>query len=331
MLRNKEDVRRALRKELGTEPREEIWDEILERHYIDEAINDDNIISVLDFYRQQNERYSLSSGKRFLKTHHEEQPDEKMKYIYQIMIWDAAHEPEVIKFRKEVLKDDIIPANEAQNWINRQITEARSKDKQVELGKTNISRPEILLVNQDLSETRTRGWQEESEFRGLGWVDKDGFNYCNPSEGGILFKLLDASLLLEAKYTWDRNHATLFVLSGVNPPPPSLAYGNVDLNKSYPALDAIAVDLPIYLSPREMGEICARIKKALFPSNKRRNRPMTEKHLKLAVFYHTNRDLKLLEMMKKWNKEHPEYKKYESVTFFGRDAKSAYERLVGLK
>lgn len=92
------------------------------------------------------------------------------------------------------------------------------------------------------------------------------------------------------------------------------------------------MELSLHLSPKKAAAFYGRVKGKLlsfyYPGHKR-DRPMTAKHLNLAVFYHTHPSMKGAEIMSAWNRGHPQYR-YDIVTNFLRDAKHAHDRLVSL-
>ena len=159
----------------------------------------------------------------------------------------------------------------------------------------------------------------------------DKWTYSVPVAGGsILEELQRLSRYLVTKYTWQEYQATTFILTGLSPLLP-LAHTVLHRLSLYPALNTITIKVNPRLSPDELKGIYARARHHLMAEGQKRNRPMTTKHLELAVFYHPHQGVKGAELMSAWNKEHPEHKPYYQVTNFERDAKHARNRLVGWK
>lgn len=154
--------------------------------------------------------------------------------------------------------------------------------------------------------------------------------------GGTLHRLYDLGRYLASRFGWREEYATTFVLTGQYP----IAYlYDLELrqNDRFPALEAVQLRFPYRLSPRDVATFYAEERHWLDPgrgngSASKRDRPMTKKHLELAVFSQTHKSGTLKSKMESWNDEHakdPPNWRYEHVTVFGRDIRSAYSRLTG--
>src|SRR5690606_24865241 len=114
----------------------------------------------------------------------------------------------------------------------------------------------------------------------------------------VLYRLKLVARFLERTYGWREVHGVTFVLTGLTP---LLPKARVSTPGPYYRPDQrIKLELDPRLSSDEVRDIYARARKEVF---KGRDRPMTKKHLELALFlvknpYHTWR-----EMCDLWNRQ----------------------------
>jgi hypothetical protein len=269
---------------------------------------------------------------------HEEPPDERLKYLSEILALDAAKELSVINFRHDVLNNQLLAPDKVKAWIEDIANKEQSNNPSIGRMELTIQRPpgiKLRPTNRGLIPEPPLVIDKAGMITGASWEllyysvpgDKWQYSVFVPW-GGILEKLKGISEDLHKQYTWQKAQATNFVLTGAIPLL-SLCYSTLSFSSPYFALSTITMKVSPHLSPKEVARIYARARNSLIKFyGHERNRPMSKKHLELAVFYHTHQGMKGAEMMSAWNKEHPEYKRYDQVTHFARDAKHAHDRLV---
>jgi len=328
-LDDEESVKKALRKALGREPREDIWEELVNLSYVSDAIIDGEIDNVLEHYTEQDERYPLQrSAKPKIRSFVSEPPDERLQYIWKILAWDAEHEPEVISFRQEVLDNKLISENKVLDWINK----LKNKEQPKDILKTKSIKFSFKASPHMAIELANAGGKIDAD------IDLKSVNTPNKTEGktilipygGILGRLFKLSEHLRSRYDWRESEAVKLILSGIAPKP-LLGYGSISSHPFYQSLNKIDLKISIHLSQNEVARVYSKFRSQLSPLFQNRNRPMSEKHIQLAFFYHTHKPMKYREMMIIWNGEHPSKNPYIQVTNFARDAKHAHLRLLGLK
>ncbi len=301
MLNTDEDVYRELTHKIGKAPRRDIWQKLVDESYVEDTIVTGELSVVTDRYRELNNRPHLQKSKE--KDVHKEPPDIRLKYLSEILAYDAAKEPPVIDFRRDVLHDQLLSPDEVKNWIDGIASKERGDNAPV--------------MNTD------------ERIKLLSYaVQGDNWTYHVPEAGNVMLKKLRMlSGYLARRYTWQEPQATTFVLTGLIPLLP-LAQTTIHYQSLHPTLNTVTIKLNPRLSPDEVAGIYTRARHHLMAKGQKRNRPMTKKHLELGVFYHTHQGMKGREMMNIWNKEHPG-DTYSQVANFDRDIKHAHNRLVG--
>jgi hypothetical protein len=306
LIKTEQDVYEALKKRNGREPDHQIWNYLKENFYVHEAIEaPDSETGMRAVFKGYDDLAKLRSLQRKSRQQdrnvHRELPDERLKYLSKILAWDAAQELAVIDFRRELLGGQLLSPDKIKDWI----VSMASKE-----GMTIEVVMELLYYG----------------------VPDDKWQYSIPvAKGGVLERLRELSKYLGSKYNWQEAQATTFVISGLIPLLP-LAQSTLNLNRRslYPAHDTVTIKLSPHLSPKEVANIYSKARRKLMTNGQKRNRPITKKHLELAVFYHTHQGMKWAEIKNLWNKEYTKYR-YTGlgVTNFARDAKYARDRLLG--
>lgn len=331
MLKQKSDVYQWLRRQLSRDPREDVWSELEESGYVSQVLEacshedqEVELASLLEHYKTQDRRYPAGARPRSdspPKPVAEGPPSERLGYLSQLVALDAACEPAVIRFREEVLGGQLLDPSDwnvypfgsgaMAHWLSEQ---SAKNPEQFEA--------DIVYwpdgVDQTLDVCRMKSYIAiDPEYR---------------PEGGPVAWLHEISAHLGSQYRWKYGDAQWFVLTGEVP---RLASMNV-LRESrfrYPGLARVTLTVDFALSPREIAEWYTKYRKDILnyespESVGKRNRPMTTKHLALAVFLHAHQGEKYGHLMRLWNEERPEWR-YTQVTNFARDAKHAHERLTG--
>jgi hypothetical protein len=232
---------------------------------------------------------------------------------------DAAEEPDVIGFRKDVLNGKLLSPQAISAWID---THAKSG--------VGSSYAEIVLAeNESPAFDKKTGTFVLTAKRSLtvtgqttkfleygspeGWVKR-----VPAKAGSTIDHLRHLSERLAVRYRWQKAQATNFILTDA-PPFTAGVESSVSLG---PTSAVITLSLDVALTPRQVADAYRRIKKALLKSQ--RTKQLSIKHMRLATFSHAQ-DWK--QEMAKWNKKNPKWK-YQTVAIFRRDALKARERLL---
>jgi len=335
-LRTEQDISQALKAKLGHEPREDIWEELITDRYVAEAIQDGNINGLLERYKLQEERYPRSrkrGGEIYI-----EPPDERLMYSSKVLAWDASQEQPIIDFRQEVLGGKLLSPGQIGAWVE----DLASREKADSISYITVRLPKGIEVKQMPTEwlvepplvIERQKWlglkKEVLSYGVYSMTDKKWVPSSIPvPEGGTLERLFNLSKYLGSRYSWGEAEATMFIVTGLTPLLP-LAQSTPRWRRYAPI--TVTMELSLHLSPKKVAAIYGKVKKKVlsfyYPGHKR-DRPMSKKHLELAIFYHQHPGKKGAEMMPLWNKEHEEHK-YDILTNFLRDARHAHDRLIRL-
>jgi hypothetical protein len=141
--------------------------------------------------------------------------------------------------------------------------------------------------------------------------------------GSPLDRLRILSASLAQRYAWQPAQATVFVLSGLVPIL-SPVRANTTMRFPITAASRITLDIDPTVTPREVAEHYAAVRKEVLPGRSRR---MSEKHLRLAIYAASHSAGTWAERMRGWNDEHPD-ERYSQSSNFQRDAAKAVKRLL---
>lgn len=229
---------------------------------------------------------------------HEVPPDRRLEALAEILAAEARQLPEVQAFRREVLGGRLLSEEEVPEWITRLIEEEGHKMRE---GKP---------------------WEYLSYT-----VPKDEWRRVVPIRKGVgkLWQLKTLCRKLCRRYPlWQEAQAVSFVLCDDIPLIPK-ARIQIQFSSHFPP--RIILNLDPRLSPEEVARIYAHYRAEVRSG---RDRPMSEKHLTLAVFVAENEEpgSTWTSLMKKWNEEHPEWA-YQNRHLFARDARAALRRVTG--
>jgi hypothetical protein len=140
--------------------------------------------------------------------------------------------------------------------------------------------------------------------------------------GGTLHILHQLATTLSQTFHWTEAEAVMLVLTD-EVPPVEPAKWQVHWS-TIPCLSRITLTIDPALSPRQVESLYRRVRGQVLDG---RYRNLTRKHALLAAFKTTFSELKLSDLMRKWNAEYPRWR-YKLVTNFGRDTKTACDRLL---
>jgi hypothetical protein len=260
--------------------------------------------------------------------------------ISQLVAHIAAEDPEVQGFRAAYLPERLLAHEEVEGWITafrqQEVPPSRWLPElplppgvQADLQPKDPAGPTLVLtppVHLDRLTAR-RG------YPGIGTHIKT-LEYATPEDRWVrripttaetvLEELRYLSEALAGRYRWQPSQATIFVLTGLTPLL-SEVRATVEYRAPYFALTRIALSVDPAVSPRELADRYRTVRKELLPG---RSRPLTDKHIELALFTAARPDEeRWAEQMAAWNAAHPQWQ-YEQVSNFSRDARQAQRRLL---
>ena len=345
--RSEDDVLRMLAARLGREPREGLWLYMVRRGYIADVISEfgespedgrETFTAVVDHYKdledsstEEPSTQRPTKGTRQPQTV-DEPPDERLAALSEMLALGAAKEPRVMQFRETALGGQLLTVDALAEWawerwqpltifwndVPQPLAPptAVSDRSDEDIGRVRPSVPFNAVCGIPAGRSLTI---EVPGYAPVSW---------SVSFGGVLDDLRVLARFLAGRYSWKEGHAAAFVLTGITPPTP-LVQLSYSPNYEYPSLDMLTLKLPARLSPREVAKLYAKASRGLRSGAKeRRDRPMTRKHLSLAVFRATNPGGTLKARMREWNTSHPDWR-YTNVSLFSRDLRAAYSRLTG--
>ena len=259
-----------------------------------------------------------------------------------LLAQEAAKEPSVIAFRREVFGNNLLAHKDVEDWIRMQ---AKSDG-------PSAGWLQIPVVPDSEGSISTRMPEELREQFGdfLRWsvaakgvvdghperlhleysIPGDPWLHIQPiAEGGVLDRLCKLSRGLEVRYQWDLAQSTMFVLIGQRPEYQGVN-SQIVITPQTPTSTRVNLEIDPSLTSRDVADIYQRLRKSLLPQ---RPRSMTSKHLRLAAFVAERpQDETRDSTMRAWNKEYPESEypghEYDNRRNFSRDASQARQRLL---
>ncbi|HHY35949.1 MAG TPA: hypothetical protein GX510_10060 [Firmicutes bacterium] len=337
VFRNEEELKNWVSVQIAGPIDERIWALCKEDGFIDEALNPEfrNVKGLLKRYRDLE---NLKADRRPTERKPRQiPPDKRLATLSEIIAIEAARLPEVVRFREEVLSGQLIPFAEIPTWIEQKAKEDGGGTHWVEIplppghelpDTMGHLPPEWLRRLADTIEKHGLriygGWRLNT----LSYPGPPGENWVRAipvRHDGVLGRLKRIAGQLCRRYpAWEEARAVAFVLSGAVPLIPK-ARLQFDHHSHMPPTITITVDPR--LSKEEVAKLYARHRRELFEGQ---DKPMSEKHLKLAVFLAQNPSGTWVERMSNWNACYPQWS-YTNYRTFCRDALAAYERVRGNK
>ena len=327
-----EEIKVALTRRLGHEPKEEIWNRLVEEDYVrDVWLQIAEIDGLEKDYRQ------FSRMPRFLLRPPKSAADSGSRQIrFQILsdliAHQAAAEKGVILFRRQHLTERLLKREEVVEWIARQAEEDGPASRHVrfpipgdhELTRRNgrfIIEPPLTIS--DIPPAT----QFEVELLSYASHEHKSDEFVPVRHGGTLDRLRMLSKSLARRYAWQEAQATTFVLTGKTPLLSGLR-GGFRMRFGQPFASRITMDIDPTLTPEEVAEQYKKLRARLIGT---RYRSMTEKHLRLAEFYggHKPEGTTWVALMDKWNHSQKKNWRYNRFEAFARDCKQAWHRLMG--
>jgi hypothetical protein len=257
----------------------------------------------------------------------EKRPTRDLRFatLSRLVARDAAHNEEVVAFRRQILNGAPVPPEQVEDWIRQQA----AADGPATLVLSGVPAPTTCRV----------AWTGDGyaiEPPMIVSLAPEGMNlylhYGVPNDpalrmqmvalDGTLDRLRRLSDGLANWYGWQSGQATLFVLTGWIP---SIQAAEASVHyRRLPALTRLELSLDPTLTPHEVAELYRRARRNTLG---RRYRSLSEKHLQLAAFGGEVRDTPVEERMHAWNARYPEWR-YTEPSNFSRDCAQARKRVL---
>jgi len=252
-------------------------------------------------------------------------PSPTRQLAISYLLANSAHqEPEVQAFRQEVLGGTLISETEVANWIEEQSNNdgrftvwikaplPEGYHLKFDQGTPQLNQPFTLRT---LAGCSLHSDILEYTSPGQAWVRGAAVRY-----GGVLFRLHQLCEMLSSRYRWQPDQAATFVLTGAIPLISAMDVKFLSANRVQLTIDPA-------LSPREVANTYKQLR---FQMIGRRYRPLSEKHIQLALFSASHRERKAKQQWSTWNKKYPRWK-YSALSNFMRDCEVAKRRLLGVR
>ncbi|MER3401404.1 MAG: hypothetical protein C4313_09855 [Thermoflexus sp.] len=338
MVIHQDALRRKVAGVLGRPIPEGYWRYLVRRGYLEDytLTGDLNVLvkELRALFAADQENRAAAASRDETK---EIPPDERLLYLSEILAVEAARLPEVVRFREKYLGGRLLAFKDVEAWIH----QTKQADGPGSRWYTIALRADHTLKHngpfprlRDLLQTLSALPDSELD-RFISEVSTEFLNYAVPDDNwqrtipiqhdGVLYHLKQVARLLERTYGWQESQAVVFTLTGVIPLIPK-ARIRTPLVYFRPH-DRIKLELDPRLSADEVRDLYAKARNKVF---KGRDRPMSKKHLELALFLVQNPNHTWREMAALWNEKHPEWA-YTVWQNFSRDARAAYRRLTGRK
>lgn len=355
-LETEEDVRRLLEQRLRGPVDARVWNLLVEDRYVQEVIDGEEgaFPQLMARYRKLLELAS-PAGRQEPRPR-EIPPDHRLEALALVLAAEAAaytppahKEPVVPAFRREVLGGRLLSLEGVAAWIEHaaaaEAGEGRAMVLHLYLDQVPADRAQRWQYIRGELARRAQESEKQAERRGIGWA-VEMLAYPQRAENGdwwtafvlissrtsTLGRLKQVADIL-GRYGWSEAEAVAFVLTGI---PPRIPKGRAAAGRRWPAPTRITLDVDPRLSRAEVAALYSQVRQQVFPG---RDKPMTEKMLRLAVFWAGyprrpgNPDLPegtWRACMTAWNREHtdrPEWH-YEDYRWFSRDARAALGRVT---
>ena len=316
------ELRLALEQERGTPVSDYVWERIVGARHVATAIDlgdESEAVEYLAVVAGAMEDYARKPST--VRRERVVPPDRNLQALRRIMGHDAAMQPSVVAFRREVLRGRLLKPSRVTAWIER-----RAKTDGEPTMWVTVPMGAATASRKDVSDAGGR-WTS----RLLEWVgDERSVQVVKTRHGGALDRLRGVAGTVAERYGWSSAHAARFVLTG-EPPGVTLATVTRDLVRvPFPAAGRITMNVSSRMTPDRVRELFLEVREESLAGSKR-VKPISEKHAELAVFAAEHRrGMTWAEAMRSWNRQHPPWF-YDDKNRFTRDSRSAYRRVTGEK
>lgn len=306
-----DSVRRALEKTLKREIKENVWDYLEKKGYVEEVLRGYGTLKELKRKYRLLEKLGQGRGKRANRVTLEE-TGSRAEILRRLLAAEASRNPRVACFRREVLGDRLLSPEEVPTWIQGQARKDGPATVWVTVpaqGKPHETDPGRIIWEGAPPE-KVREWEIET----LRYLRPDGHpERVMISVFGILGRLKALAEELAAAYWWSTEEAVNFILTGRFP-----AIRKAEVRLEYRGRQVIALTADVSLSPEEVGKLYGKFRRWAVGWVRR----LDKKSQELAAFCVEHMGSPWRGIMERWNVAHPEWA-YSDVRRFYRDAKAA--------
>ncbi len=249
--------------------------------------------------------------------------NDRLVALSRVLAALAGRDKTVLRFRQQVLGGRLLAPEETEHWITGQAACDGEPTVWLSLPLPPGVHPkpgETLSLTVPLERYRVDVPILSYVVPGDRWVRRKPI-----AIDGVLGQLHQLSKSLSRRYGWHEAAATTFVLTGLVPRITAMQ-SSVYAHVAYPALQRITLQLDPVLTPAEVAVAYRTLRTRIV--GKQQIRTQSPKHLALAVFAVEYPDGSLRERMAEWNRRYPKWR-YNQVTNFGRDLRTALRRLLG--
>lgn len=335
-------VRAQLAAILGRDIPDDIWELLVEDGYVQEVLGgvEDHKESLKRMERRARRYLRLISAtpdsqRREFIPKKGSRLRNRMQAVSALLALEATKHPWVIRYRRDVLQDQLLDADKVEQWVLSQY----QAQKGFTYWAVEVPLPTGALVLQD----PRSGYfftdpplLVDKEFPTIRRVEVRRLSYTVPGDlnprivpvvaDGVLGRLWRLSNKLEEIYGWTKTQGTMFVLTG-HPPTIAPAWLMPDYRMPYQVTSRINLEIDPAVSPKEVAEFYRRARKEVISG---RHRTLSEKHLQLARFLTARpEDESWAERLSAWNEAYPQWAySADQVKNFSRNCMKARERLL---
>ncbi len=325
-MNSREQIRKQLGVMLGQTVWDNLWKYLGDNAYIDEVLDGQADMNYLTEVARKillavrgsesgvhaPSLHTPGEPGRALPTQRVNLTDFRLQVISGYLAKLAEKEVDVRLFRSEILRDQLVAHTDVEGWIKNQLS--------LEVMHAPTAAP-----------SGTVRWLEYSVPSSL------FMRSASVAPGGVLARLYDTAGGIARKYPWKRPAATMFILTGLIPSVPAIEH-SVETRvvalkgENRVALRRINLAIDPLVKPSEVHDYFRDVRKKILP---RRQRAISEKHLRLAAFIiEQPKGGPWSHKMQAWNKGHPESRwkgyQYTKPNNFQRDATAVINRLKQL-
>lgn len=249
--------------------------------------------------------------------------------LSRLLAIEAERLSEVVDFRSRRLDGQVMAWEELEAWVKGQADADGPPSRFVEVALPDEA--ELRWTGAGLAATSDLPLSEafigggySHKILAYGLPGRERVRHQAVRAGGVLHELLTLTEKLAATFAWTKDQATVFVLSGVTPYVAGVRR-ETEVRSEYPAASRLRLEVDPVVSPQEVVSVYSGLRQKVLEGT---CRPLSDKHLKLAVFAAERRPpAKWGEVMASWNEAYPEHL-YEKETIFARDCTAAQRRLL---
>jgi hypothetical protein len=293
-------ARAAIERELGSALADEEWEFLVEEGHAGEVghllagdgwAEDDALEQVVQKIKRLRRTYNDRSRNpsRFLVERQRSDPGNPVEALSVIVALDAARDPEVVKFRTEVLSCGLLVLEQIEEWIGQTGAADGPPTMYLKVPKP----PGMALIYDEKTQSMRLSPPLVVEeplaagFFGSDWetlqypvADGCGMNQAYIRHNGVLYRLKELAHRLSNTYGWSDIQAVGFVLAGL-PPELSAVSAKLDYRRTVPALSALDLRISVVAELKEVEAMLVGLRQVLLGAQPRRR---SRKHLALAVF-----------------------------------------------